>query len=189
MAKSASKKYLLLNDGEELTVERCGSKVQFNAKGGIDIYGSAPLALHPPVNEGGRLSSKTKGNLQVGKKMKDGSVFGGFSPNTGKPMYVRPADEPLTMRWKEAMEYAARFVGPESSVGTFRVPTAEELNVLFKNRDAIGGFNKAGGSTVGWYGSSTQNDNNRGTRAQRFSDGVRHQSHENNYSSIRLIRN
>src|SRR5215472_8915218 len=38
--------------------------------------------------------------------MKDGTVYAGISPDTGKAMYVMPDDAPLAMQWKRAMDYA-----------------------------------------------------------------------------------
>jgi hypothetical protein len=35
------------------------------------------------------------------------------------------------------------------------VPNKGELNVLFNNRAAIGGFDESGDDPAGWYGSST----------------------------------
>lgn len=140
MADGKANTQVVLDDSAEITVVRGGIMVQFNANGSIGVYGDAPVILH----------------ALVGDRMEDGTVFGGISPDTNKPMYVRPADESLTMKWMQAMYYAARFEGHGKPVGTFRVPTESELNVLFQNRAKIGGFNKTGSYPASWYWSSTQ---------------------------------
>ncbi len=186
MAEGKAKTQVVLDDGVEITVVRGGIKIQFNANGGIDVYGNAPVTLHAPVNDVVP-HPQVKAEPQVGDRMEDGTVFGGISPDTNKPMYVRPADESLTMKWKQAMDYAARFEGHGKPVGTFRVPTEGELNVLFQNRAKIGGFNETGSNPAGWYWSSTQDDS-LNARDQRFSDGDRYWVYKNYHSSVRLVR-
>jgi hypothetical protein len=79
-----------------------------------------------------------KANNVVGDRMDDGTICGGISPDTNKMMYVVVADEPLTLTFNEAVT-RARELSQER--GTFyKVPSAAELEVLYKNRAAIGGF-------------------------------------------------
>ena len=52
------------------------------------------------------------------------------------------------------------------------MPTKAELNVLFRNRAAIGGFDTTGSNPAGWYWSSSRFYN--GAWAQRFSDGIQY---------------
>ena len=56
----------------------------------------------------------------------------------------------------EAEKYAKGFEGHGHK--DFRVPTKNELSVLFNNRAAIGGFNVTGSIPAGWYWSSSRND-------------------------------
>jgi hypothetical protein len=92
-----------------------------------------------------------------GDKMPDGTVYAGISPETNQPMYVTPADVPLTMTVNQAKEYAAMLDAHGHQ--DWRVPTKTELNVLFNNRAAIGGFKidnpKNQPCTSGWYWSSS----------------------------------
>ncbi len=88
-----------------------------------------------------------------GDKMPDGTVFAGMSPDTNKPMYATPADASLTMTFNEAKEYAARIDAHGHK--DWHVPTKAELNVLFNNRAAIGGFNVSGSNPAGWYWSAS----------------------------------
>ncbi|MFD0980332.1 hypothetical protein [Tropicimonas aquimaris] len=60
---------------------------------------------------------------------------------------------------------ACRGLGPE-----WYLPAQEELNVLYVNRSAIGGFNESGSLPAGYYWSSTEYANSH-ARHQRFNDG------------------
>ena len=124
-------------------------------------------------------------DLEIGDKMPDGTIYAGLSPETGKPMYTTPADAALTMKWQEAMDYAAKLDahGHED----WHLPTQGELNVLFNNRAAIGEFNVSGSNPAGWYWSGTQN-NKWDAWVKRFRGG--HQSNFNRglYSSVRCVR-
>lgn len=187
MADGKARTQVVLDDGAEFTVVRGGIRVRFNANGGIDVYGNAPVTLHDaPVNDVAP-QPQVKAEPQVGDRMEDGTVFGGISPDTNKPMYVRPADESLTMKWKQAMDYAARFEGHGKPVGTFRVPTEGELNVLFQNRAKISGFNETSSGPAGWYWSSTQLDG-LNARGQMFSNGTQQWYGKVYRSAVRLVR-
>jgi hypothetical protein len=120
-----------------------------------------------------------------GDKMPDGTVFAGSSPDTNKPMYVTPADASLTMKFNEAQEYAAKLDAHGHK--DWHVPTKAELNVLFNNRAAIGGFDISGSNPAGWYWSSTQNDR-WDAWGQRFSDGAQTYDTKHSHSSVRCVR-
>jgi hypothetical protein len=118
-------------------------------------------------------------------KMPDGTVFAGISPDTKKPMYATPVDASLTMTFNEARDYAARL--DAHGHNDWRVPTKAELNVLFNNRAAIGGFDVTGSYPAGWYWSASP-DNRWGAWDQRFSDGYQNYSHKGNHASVRCVR-
>jgi hypothetical protein len=123
-----------------------------------------------------------------GDKMDDGTIFAGVSPDTGKPMYALPADAPLAYTFNEAQKYAQGANTQKSHAhDDWRVPSKNELNVLFNNRAAIGGFNVSGSYPSGWYWSSSPGD---GWYAwgQRFSDGFQFNGDKGNLSSVRLVR-
>src|SRR3982751_2499839 len=76
--------------------------------------------------------------LFVGDTMPDGTVYAGVSPTNGTAMFVTPSDAPLTKYFNEAHDHANRlYVHGRID---WRVPTHDELQVLFRNRAAIGGF-------------------------------------------------
>jgi len=123
--------------------------------------------------------------LNPGDKMPDGTIYAGMSPDTQKPMYTTPADAPLTMHWKAAMKYAEKFDAHGHK--DWRVPTKREINVLFNNGAAIGGFNASGSFPAGWYWSSVEHDKY-GAIAQRFIDGDQGWYHQETGSSLRCVR-
>jgi uncharacterized protein DUF1566 len=122
---------------------------------------------------------------KIGDRMPDGTIYAGVSPDTGKPMYAAPADAPLTMKWKEAMDYAANLHAHGHR--DWRLPTKGELAALFNSRAAIGGFNVTGSNPAGWYWSGTQ-DGRWGAWDQRFSDGGQSNNSKVSRSSVRCVR-
>lgn len=122
---------------------------------------------------------------QPGDRMTDGTVYAGVSPVTGKPLYAMPSDESIRMSFNEAADYAQRL----EALGhkDWRLPTLEELNVLFNNRAAIGGFNTTGSGSAAWYWSSTEM-NDIGAHCERFSDGFSEPGYRTDPLSIRFVR-
>jgi hypothetical protein len=122
----------------------------------------------------------------VGDKMPDGTIYAGLSPDTGKPIYTTPADASLTMEWNEAMDYTSKLDAHGHQ--DWCLPSKDELNALFNNRAAIGGFNVSGSEPAGWYWSGTQT-NYWGAWGQRFSDGCQYNNFTKDYHpSVRCVR-
>jgi hypothetical protein len=125
--------------------------------------------------------TKTTTVAKIGDQLPDGTVYAGISPDTREPMYTTREDAPLTYTFNQAQKYAAKLKtrGHED----WRMPTKSELNALFQNRAAIGGFNPAG-----WCRSSTEVDGNYAWE-QGFSDGgqIWGSKHTNN-QSLRCVR-
>jgi len=67
------------------------------------------------------------------------------------------------------------------------VPTKAELNALFNNRAAIGGFDRGGSDPPGWYWSSSSG-NTWGAWGQRFSGGFQGYVNKDIHSFVRLVR-
>lgn len=132
--------------------------------------------------------TQTTTEPKVGAKMDDGTIYAGISPDTGKSMYAMPADMLLTYTFNEARRLAhhanSRKVHGHDD---WRMPTRDELNVLFNNCAAIGGFDLRGFYPSGWYWSSTPVDE-ANAWCQRFKGGCQNSNHTGNYSSLRLIR-
>ena len=121
---------------------------------------------------------------KIGDRMPDGTIYAGHSPDTGKPMYTTPTDAPPTMEWQDAMDYAKALEAHGHQ--DWRLPTKAELNVLFNNRAAIGGFNANGFTPTGWYWSGTLYSGF-AAWAQRFSFGLQRYTN-GDPSSVRCVR-
>jgi hypothetical protein len=122
---------------------------------------------------------------KIGDRMPDGTIYAGISPDSGKAIYAAAADGALIMTFEKAAMYAKDMDAHGHK--DWRVPTKGELNVLFNNRTAIGGFNVTGSGPAGWYWSSSRNLSN-DAWAQRFSDGTQYTSLRHDNSSLRLVR-
>jgi len=120
-----------------------------------------------------------------GDKLPDGTIYAGISPDTGKAMYATPADAPLTMTFSEAQAYTAKLDAHGHK--DWRVPTEAELNVLFNNRAAIGGFNVTGSDPAGWYWSASS-DVGWNAWIKRFSDGYQLNDGKVYRSALRCVR-
>ena len=123
---------------------------------------------------------------EVGDRMPDGTVYAGISPDSGEPMYTTPADALRTMKWKEATDYAAKL--DVHGHKDWRLPTKGELNVMFANRAAIGGFIVSGSNPAGWYWSGTQCTDWPGAWGQRFINGFQVNYFKDGPSSVRCVR-
>ena len=122
---------------------------------------------------------------RIGEMMPDKTIYVGVSPDTGMPMYTTPADAPLGMKWKMAMKYAADLHA--NGHHDWRVATKNELNMLFNNRAAIGGFNVSGSGPLGCYWSATPYFV-WSAWGQCFRAGYQGGFDEGNRSSVRLVR-
>jgi Protein of unknown function (DUF1566) len=130
----------------------------------------------------------TIGTPAIGDEMEDGTIYAGISPDTGKAMYATPADAPTTFTFKKAAKYAKKL--DAAGHKDWRVPTKNELNVLYQNRakgKLKGTFNETGSYPAGWYWSSSQayGDDAWG---QRFSDGIQYYVYRYFGSSLRCVR-
>jgi hypothetical protein len=126
---------------------------------------------------------------KIGEKMPDSTLYASISPDTGRAMHAMPIDAPLTLTFNEAQKYA-QCVSAQKTYGhdDWRLPTKNELNVLFNNRAAIGGFNVSGSDRAGWYWSSSSS-HKWGAWGQRFKDGYQdYNVYKDVDSSVRLIR-
>ena len=121
---------------------------------------------------------------RIGEKMPDGTVCVGVSPETHHPMYATQKDVPEKMEFKEAQEYAAQLDAHGHK--DWRVPTKAELNVMFNNRAAVGGFKVAGLDPL-YYWTSTP-DYGFGGCTQRFSDGIQSNDRRTKLLRVRCVR-
>ena len=132
----------------------------------------------------GRGKAREVSPLQIDNKMPDGSMYAGISPDSRQALYATPADAPVAYTFGQAERYAATLNA--HGCHDWRVPTENELNLLFQNRHAIGGFNTSGASPAGWYWSSSQGD--RDAWVQRFNDGRQNLNPKSIVASLRCVR-
>jgi hypothetical protein len=125
---------------------------------------------------------------KIGERIPDGTIYAGISPDSGKAIYAATADAPLTMRFEKAADYAKNL--QVHGHNDWRLPTRNELELLFNNRAAIGGFRTASGWGAHWYWSSTEyRENQSNVWSVSFTDGAVGRSHKTSYSlSARVIR-
>ena len=187
---SGKKQEISLGDDFDAVVRYGGTTVELNADGNVTVktkgnavvYTNGDVKVRPAANDVGPSAASAP---RPGDRMEDGSIYAGVSPDTGKPMYATPADATLTYTFNQAQKYAAELDAHGHQ--DWRVPTKGELNVLYNNRAAIGGFNESGSFPAGWYWSSSQGSNN-GAWDQRFSDGHQDVFFKLNDSSLRCVR-
>ena len=94
---------------------------------------------------------------KIGDKMPDGTIYGGISPDTNKPMYVAAEDTPRRLDFNKAAKYAKNVKAHGHK--DWRVPTVQELLVLYQNREKgalKGTFNSIGSFPNAWYWSCTR---------------------------------
>jgi hypothetical protein len=151
------------SDEFRVAVNGCGVKVDISADGKVTVYSNSETRQPTPT----LAAAASAEALKVGASMPDGSVYAGVSPDSGKPIYATPKDVPMRCNFNQAADFAANL--DAHSHKDWRVPTNAELNVLFANRAAIGGFDTTGSNPAGWYWSSSRI--NLTAWAQRFSDG------------------
>ena len=136
-------------------------------------------------------SAQQESKAKIGERLPDGTAYAGISPNTHKPMYTTPVDAGV-YSWKKVGQYCTNL--EVDGHRDWRMPSKGELNVLFQNRAAIGGFDTTGSTPDGSYWSAPpQGDYSTGgdyfsSWLQRFSDGIGFDAGRFNVSSLRCVR-
>ena len=121
--------------------------------------------------------------------MQDGTICAGEV--NGQRLFAAPTDAAVTMKFNEAAQYAKK-LNKEKYLGhnDWRVPTKDELNLLYQNREkgALSGtFNLTGSYPAGWYWSSAPYGDV-GAWCQNFGDGDQDGNGRNDHYSVRCVR-
>lgn len=83
-------------------------------------------------------SPATSSKPAPGDRMPDGTIYVGVSPDTERALFAKPDDEPSEYTWDKAREIAAaQTFGGHTD---WRLPTYQELDLLYRARTAVGGF-------------------------------------------------
>ena len=106
------------------------------------------------------------------KKKKDFSLIG--KPITIGNLIVAQYDFPIMLNWQDAKKAC------EALGNGWRLPTIDELNILYKNKDIIRGFEKFS------YWSSTEHVSF--AWAQYFVNGFQHDYIKNDPYYVRAVR-
>ena len=149
------------------------------------IFKETISALAPDTLRSGGCVEAPPAAPKIGEMMPDKTIYAAISPDTGKPMYTTPRDAPLTRTFNQAKKYAAKLDAHGHQ--DWRVPTKKELDVLFNNRAAIGGFDIGGSYPSGWYWSSTS-EHRWDAWDLRFSDGWPNYPFKLSHSAVRCVR-
>jgi hypothetical protein len=182
-----AKEISLGEDCGDVVLKVNGTRVEVSADGNVLAFtdGSVSAYKNGHITVCPVASDDISASRTIGDRMPDGTVYAGVSPETNQSMYATPADASLSMTFNEAQKYAAKLDAHGHK--DWRVPRKAELNVLFNNRAAIGGFNVTGSNPAGWYCSATPDGKWNGW-GQRFSDGQQSLIDKDYPSSVRLVR-
>jgi hypothetical protein len=140
--------------------------------------------------------------FKIGQVMPDGTVYAGISETTGTKMFAMPKDSGI-MTWYNAIKFTQKLSdqygyngskqataealdNPKKDDGGWRLPTGDELNQLFENKDDIGSFD----STDPWHWSSSSfSDNDNLAQIQRFTVGrPNYGNDKDRVCSVRCVR-
>lgn len=96
----------------------------------------------PSISDLTFLKSRSNMNrppLAIGQRLPEGSVYAGINPFNGAPLFTMGYDFNAPGSWGEAIHRCSR--AEKHGKNDWRLPSQDELNVLFENRLLIGGFN------------------------------------------------
>lgn len=132
-----------------------------------------------------------------GIRMPDDSIYAGFSPDTGKPIYALPQDACVTMTFNQAADYVAEL--NKNNIlghGDWRLPTIKELEILFRlqYKDALNGtFNHHArrpynSSSLYWSSSLSDKGTNNAYCLRFNGTGIPQSYYRDGALSVRCIR-
>ena len=142
----------------------------------------AILALIFVVIVGPNFSRADTANSEAaspGARMADGTIYVGVSPSNGLPLFVMPQDIEGEHSFSEAhLTAAIQTFGGHSD---WRVPSIEELDHLYQQKEIIGGFSRY------WYWSSTDYNS---IYAWHYDFGIGYQSYsmKDYHNRVRYVR-
>ena len=167
-----------------------GVLAEFKKNGDISIYTDGDVRIEPAVLADTRSKSfgvdREIAETPIGTVMPDGTLYAGLSPSTGKPMFTTHIDEPLTMSWHHAMKRHLKGLNRHGHED-WRTPSLAELNMLYENRDLLGGFNTSAGKFGGYYLSADECYQT-SAYSQRFCDGHQDNIEKHHKLALRCVR-
>lgn len=145
--------------------------------------------LFPLSQEIARIYEKTRLNMAIGTAVEDGCIFAGISPDTKKKMYIQPSRPKTDFNFQQARKYAKKI---SNNYGVkYRLPTKNELNVIFNNSAVIGGFahQDPQSNMSYYYWSSATHNNPDAAFAQNLDTGFKRRVRHHARISAFCIRN
>jgi hypothetical protein len=107
-----------------------GAKVELATDGRLVVTTNGGVTVKPTAANDRPATTK----LEVGQEMPDGTIYGGVSPDDGKPMFVVAKDSSSSMMtFNEAAKFASSLM--VHGHNDYRVLTRSELYVLYQNKD------------------------------------------------------
>lgn len=143
-------------------------------------FGAAVAGMALAVSAGGEPVSDGPG-----RAMADGTVYVDVSPDNGNALYTTSANAPGKYSWPEAMEYCDHL--DAGGHNDWRVPLQGELNALFTNRAAIGGFEQAQADGADWMWSGIPSGRHNAW-GQRFTNGEQMVELKYHSADLRCVR-
>ena len=146
-------------DFGEVIINVTCARIAVSADGHIRVIASSGVGADG-VNVRSRIKEIPVINTPAGGERPDGTIHMGISPDTGKQMYTTPTDAPLAYTFNAAVKYVDE-LNRKEYLGhrDWRIPTKNELNVLFNNRAVIG-YGEDGLDRDRWYWSSAEDGYN-----------------------------
>lgn len=129
-----------------------------------------------------------------GHVCEDGSVYVGFSPDTGRELYAMPATNEYLVSFQEKESKYIDKLNAEKRCGhdDWRAPTKGELNLMFEARNAgalSGTFNESSAEDRwGLYWTSEHEADTEDAWAQHFADGAQKKAYHWSLAAIRGVR-
>ena len=120
-------------------------------------------------------------NLAIGQPYQGGIIA--YLDSTGQHgLMAATADYNGTLNWEDAMDYCNGLdIGTYDDEYTWYLPSVFELNILYENKTAIGGF------TENYYWSSTEEGSSNAWK-QYFFNGFQYIYNKYNTYSVRAVR-
>ena len=164
-------------------------RVSLNLKAMSDagVRAIAGTTLKPLLDAEEQARAERVANPDIGDRMPDGSVFAGCTAD-GARLFAMPENASALLDFNQAAAYAQK-LSQNSALGhdDWRVPTAEELDVLFNNRAKIGGLEQTDQKfpLCFWSGSAYGDDT---YALQYFHDGSKVGASPPRRESVRAVR-
>lgn len=124
------------------------------------------------------ISTLVNAKFKIGQSYQGGKIF--YIDKTGRHgLIAAPKDFPEMADWNKAVQLCKNYRG--GGYSNWHLPTKEELNILYEQKDLIGGF------APSYYWSSTEADS-KNAWYQVFFNGNQYGSFKTYTGKVRAVR-